>query len=68
MAWPARLARKMTRKKIERPLSRTKRTDGLLVVQDADGHEVREARHHEHQVGDEHRAHQDCSSQVAGFA
>jgi hypothetical protein len=25
MAWPARVSRKMARKKIERPLSRTKR-------------------------------------------
>jgi hypothetical protein len=58
----------MARKKIERLLSRTKRIDRLLVVQHADGHEVREARDDQQQVGDEHRAHQDCSSQVAGVA
>jgi hypothetical protein len=38
------------------------------MVQDADGDEVREARDDEDQIGDEHRAHQDCSSQVAGVA
>jgi hypothetical protein len=31
---------------------------GLLVMQQADGDEVAEARDDEHQVGDEHGAHQ----------
>ena len=60
--------RKMARKKIERLLSRTKRIVRLLVVQQADGDEVAEPRDDEHQVGDEHRAHQDCSSQSAGLS